>query len=285
MRSRWIARWRSASSATRSGSMRAAAGSSVVMRTSVSAAPARAWAVNPPSVQAAADAVLDEHQVRAGRVELLAHLHPALALVEAPRAAVLRRREQPHLHVAPLARRRHASPCSSRGEAGAPVLGPTNRLRRCASPARRPAPTLASSGEQRDLPTTRGRRPRSTRRDVAPNRRAASAAARSSSTARRLTMPRGAARRPPTAPTRAQSGRDPLALSSHGARPESPRQRCANLSTTAVPHHASCDTDVAHIPPPRIIPHDPGRGGRGLTHRHPPPPHEGPAFPRRALRR
>jgi hypothetical protein len=24
---------------------------------------------------------------------------------------------------------------------------------------------------------------------------------------------------------------------------------------------------------------DPGRGGRGLTHRHPPPPHEGPASP------
>ena len=56
VRSRWIARSRSANSATRAGSIRVAAGSIVVMRTSVSAAPARACGVNPPSVQAASRA-------------------------------------------------------------------------------------------------------------------------------------------------------------------------------------------------------------------------------------
>ena len=99
---------------------------------------------------------LDEHEVRHRVVELLAHDRPALALVEPPRTAVGRRREQR------ASRRTRARappprpPRAARAPAGAPVRAIDDQVpRRCASDRSSTGRAAIAAGRIVTCPTTR----------------------------------------------------------------------------------------------------------------------------------
>jgi hypothetical protein len=77
--------------------------------------------------------VLEQHEVRRRVVELLADRGPALALLEAARPGVRRRREQADRAETALARRLDRRGVQLAGQTAAPVERSTMRLRRCAS--------------------------------------------------------------------------------------------------------------------------------------------------------